>query len=96
MRLGEAASLLVAELPGIRPARGQVAAISLAAAVTERSRARPVFPPLRLVRSLHRYRSIERGEVVERMRAAGRYRAGDGAVLVRRACAAWAWLMAGA
>jgi integrase len=85
MRLGEAASLLAAELPGIRPARGQVAAISLAAAVTKRSRARAVFPPLRLVRSLHRYQSIERSELVERMRATGRYRAGGDAVLVRRA-----------
>jgi len=86
MRLGEAASLLVAELPGVRPARGQVASIWLAAAVTKRSRARAVFPPLRLVRSLHRYQLIERGELVERMRAAGRYRAGDDdVVLVRRA-----------
>jgi integrase len=85
MRLGEASSLLLAELPGIRPARGQVASIWLAAAVTKRSRARAVFPPLRLVRSLHRYQSIERGELVERMRAAGRYRAGDDVVLVRRA-----------
>jgi site-specific recombinase XerD len=85
MRLGEAASLLAVELPGIRRAPGQVAAISLAAAVTKRSRARSVFPPLRLVRSLHRYQSIERGELVERMRAAGRYRAGDDVVLVRRA-----------
>ena len=85
MRLGEAASLLVAELPGIRSSAGRVPAMSLAAAVTKRSRARAVFPPLRLVRALHRYESIERGELVERMRAMGRYRAGDDTVLVRRA-----------
>ena len=85
MRLGEAASLLVAELPGIRSSAGRVPAMSLAAAVTERSRARAVFPPLRLVRALRRYESIERGELVERMRAMGRYRAGDDTVLVRRA-----------
>jgi integrase len=85
MRLGEAASLLVTELPGIRSSAGRVPGISLAAAVTKRSRARAVFPPLRLVRALHRYESIERGEMVERMRAAGRYRVGDDTVLVRRA-----------
>ena len=85
MRLGEAASLLVTELPGIRSSAGRVPVISLAAAVTKRSRARAVFPPLRLVRALHRYESIERGELAGRMRATGRYRAGDDTVLVRRA-----------
>ena len=86
MRLGEAASLLVTELPGIRSSAARaVPVISLAAAVTKRSRARAVFPPLRLVRALHRYESIERGELVERMRTTGRYRAGNDAVLVRRA-----------
>src|SRR6266536_6636859 len=85
MWLGEAASLLVTELPGIRSSAGRVPVISLAAAATKRSRARAVFPPLRLVRALHRYESIERGELVERMRATGRYRPGNDTVLVRRA-----------
>ena len=86
MRLGEAASLLTVELPGRGAADGaQVAAISLASAVTKRSRARPVFVPARLVRALHRYRSIERGELVARLRADGGYRIGDGTVLVKRA-----------
>jgi hypothetical protein len=86
MRLGEAASLLAVELPGQQAADGaQVAAISLAAAVTKRSRARAVFVPARLVRALHRYRSVERGELVARLRADSGYRIGDGTVLISRA-----------
>jgi site-specific recombinase XerD len=85
MRLGEAASLLVCEMPGIRSSAGRVPVISLAEAVTKRSRARAVFPPSRLVRSLRRYESIERGELAGRLRATGRYRAGGDTILVRRA-----------
>lgn len=86
MRLGEAASLLVPELPGERTAgAGQLPGIHLAAAVTKRNRARTVFPPPRVVRTLHRYAGIERDELVTRVRAGGGYPAGGSSVVVRRA-----------
>ena len=68
MRLGEASSLLVGELPGEGSAgKGQVGAIRLGEAVTKRSRPRTVFAPPRLVRALHRYLRIERDELVTRV-----------------------------
>ncbi|MHB8341503.1 MAG: tyrosine-type recombinase/integrase [Mycobacteriales bacterium] len=85
MRLSEAASLLVAELPSPRAtgsARG--GAIQLGPAVTKRSRARAVFPSPRCLRAVHRYVAIERDELVTRIRAGGGYRVSDQAVLVRR------------
>ncbi|MGH9071973.1 MAG: tyrosine-type recombinase/integrase, partial [Acidimicrobiales bacterium] len=86
MRLGEASSLLVSELPGEHvTGAGRLAGIHLSPAVTKRSRARTVFPPARLVRSLQRYRRIERDELVTRIRAAGGYPLSEGAVAVRRA-----------
>jgi integrase len=86
MRLGEASSLLTVELPGRRAASGQqVGAISLAPAVTKRSRARSVFAPLRLVRALHRYCSIERGELLARVLADGGYRLDGDTALVTQA-----------
>ena len=87
MRLSEASSLLSAELPG-EPggAVAGPAAIALAPAVTKRGRARTVFAPERLARSLRRYARIERDELVTRVAAGGGYRdKGGGVVLVRRA-----------
>jgi site-specific recombinase XerD len=86
MRLGEAASLLVVELPSqMYAGRGQAGPILLGQAVTKRNRPRTVFVPPRLVRALHRYLRIERDELVARIAASGGYRAGEDAVLVRRA-----------
>lgn len=86
MRLGEASSLLVGELPGDRAAQGRaIGAIPLAAAVTKRARSRSVFAPARLVRALHRYVRIERDELVTRVAACGGYRLGEDSVLVSRA-----------
>jgi site-specific recombinase XerD len=86
MRLGEASSLLEVELPGEGFAgKGQAGPIHLGQAVTKRNRPRTVFAPPRLVRALHRYVRIERDELVTRVGAGGGYRAGEDAVLVRRA-----------
>ncbi|MGH3119772.1 MAG: tyrosine-type recombinase/integrase [Streptosporangiaceae bacterium] len=82
MRLSEASSLLVAELPA---AGAQAGAISVAASVAKRSRARTVLAPRRLVRALHRYAAIERGELVARVAADGGYRVAGDTILVRRA-----------
>jgi site-specific recombinase XerD len=88
LRLGEASSLLVAELPAERYAgKGQAGPIRLAQAVTKRNRPRTVFAPPRLVRALHRYLRVERDELVTRVRAAGGYPAAPDTVLVRRASA---------
>jgi integrase len=85
MRLGEASSLLVSELPGEKyVGRGQAGPIHLGQAVTKRNRPRTVFAPPRLVRALHRYLRIERDELVTRVGASGGYHAGEDAVLVRR------------
>lgn len=86
MRLGEAASLLVGELPALDAgaASGRLAGITLASAVTKRARARTVFPPARVLRGLHRYRSVERDTALIRARTAGRYSLDAGAVGVRR------------
>jgi site-specific recombinase XerD len=86
VRLGEGASVLVPELPAVPSGgAGKLSGIHLAPAVTKRSRARVVFPSLRCLRALHRYARIERDEMVTRVRSAGGYRLGDGAVVVRRA-----------
>ena len=86
MRLGEASSLLVGELPGEGPAgKGQVGAIRLGEAVTKRSRPRTVFAPARMVRALHRYLRIERDELVTRICARRGYRESEDTVLVHRA-----------
>jgi len=77
MRLGEASSLLVSELPppgGVR----RTGELLLPSSITKRSRARSVFVSQRVLRRVHQYVDIERDELVSRMRAAGAYdRAAD-------------------
>jgi site-specific recombinase XerD len=85
MRLSETSSLLVAELPRTPGDGTGVGAVHLAAAVTKRSRARTVFTPGRLARSLHRYAAIERGELAARIAAGGGYRTGPDTIVARRA-----------
>jgi site-specific recombinase XerD len=83
MRLGEAASLLLPEIPPLSGGRG-LGDVRLSAAVTKRSKARTVFVNRRTLVNLHRYIDIERDELVTRTRRGGVYtRTGD-AVLVRR------------
>jgi site-specific recombinase XerD len=82
MRLGEAASLLVTELP---PRSGGQGEVRLSAAVTKRSKARTVFVNRRTLVSLHRYLAIERDELVTRTRRDGGYDRVGEAVLVSRA-----------
>jgi integrase len=86
MRLSEASSLLVTEVPGERASAGRgLGAIQLAPAVTKRGRGRTVFASVRLARSLHRYAGIERDELVTRVTAGSGYRLGGDSVLVKHA-----------
>lgn len=76
MRLSEASSLLVNEIPPLiddRPAGD----LHLAAAVCKRSRARTVFVSRRVLRDLHHYVRIERSELVSRRRRGGGARSSD-------------------
>jgi site-specific recombinase XerD len=83
MRLGEAASLLVAELP---PSGGSgLGDVRLSSAVTKRGKARTVFVNRRSLADLHRYIGIERDELVTRTRRDGGYAQVGEAVWVRRA-----------
>jgi integrase len=82
MRLGEAASLLVTELPPLSGVR-VIGDVHLASAVTKRGKARTVFVNRRTLRDLHQYRDIERDDLVVRRRAAGGYEQVPDALLVR-------------
>jgi site-specific recombinase XerD len=84
MRLGEAASLLVAELPPASGGSG-VGDVRLSAAVTKRGKARTVFVNRRTLADLHRYVGIERDELVTRTAHAGGYAQVGETVWVRRA-----------
>lgn len=72
MRLGEASSLLVPELPPREGGRvpGEIV---LSSAVTKRRKARSVFLNARTVRSVYQYLAIERDELVRRCQAQGAY-----------------------
>lgn len=88
MRLGEAASLLVGEVPPLAAVSGGrgLGDLRLAAAVTKRNKARTVFVNRRALVGLHHYIDIERDELVTRRLAGPGYPAsGDDTVLVRRA-----------
>jgi len=77
MRLTEAASLLVGEIPPLVERR-LVGDLQLPSTITKRSRARTVFVSRRTLRALHAYLDIERDELVQRKLAAGAYaRAGN-------------------
>lgn len=85
MRLSEASSLLVPEIPPLVTGRRITGDVRLSKAVTKRNKARTVFMTLRMLRSLHHFIDIERDELVTRRLAEGAYARGDSAVLVRRA-----------
>jgi len=94
MRLGEAASLLVTEVPGLegRRAAGEV---RLSPAVTKRHVARSVYLNGRTLREVHHYLAIERDELVARMQAQGAYAEGSGWLMVGRAGQRALWLAEG-
>ncbi|MFE2430970.1 tyrosine-type recombinase/integrase [Streptomyces sp. NPDC059373] len=84
MRLGEATSLLTAELPPVT-GRRVLGDITVSAAVAKRNRARTVYVRPRVARDLHHYVGIERDELVQRRHAEGVYQACTGRLPVRRA-----------
>lgn len=84
MRLGEAASLLVTELPPRSSGKG-LGDVRLSAAVTKRGKARTVFVSRRTLADLYRYIGIERDELVTRTRRDGGYTGVGDAVWVSRA-----------
>src|SRR6266545_3320237 len=73
MRLSEASSLLLPEVPAVAD-RALTGAVQLAPAVTKRNRARTVFVVRRVLRDLHHWVGMERDELVARKVAAGAYR----------------------
>jgi Site-specific recombinase XerD len=70
MRLVEASCLLLPEIPPLASARGD---FYLSKAATKRNKARTVYARLRVLRDVHHYVTIERDELVQRMRLAGAY-----------------------
>ena len=84
MRLREASSLLVTEVPPLAQRR-LTGDLNLPATITKRSRPRTVFVSRRVLRDLHHYVDIERDELVERRRAAGAYGCTDAWMGVRSA-----------
>jgi integrase len=82
--LGEAASLLVTELPPRSSGKG-LGDVRLSAAVTKRGKARTVFVNRRTLADLYRYIGIERDELVTRTRRDGGYTGVGDAVWVSRA-----------
>jgi integrase len=83
MRLGEAASLLVPEVPPLHGAK-VLGDIHLSPAATKREKSRTVYLPLRNLRELHRYLEIERDELVQRMLSGGGYPLADDHLAVVR------------
>src|SRR6266542_202402 len=83
MRLGEASSLLLPEVPAA-DGRAMTGAVQLASAVTKRNRARTVFVTRRVLRELHHWVEMERDELVTRKTAARVARCGCG--WARTAC----------
>ncbi|MGW2190752.1 tyrosine-type recombinase/integrase [Streptosporangium sp. NPDC001682] len=72
MRLTEASSLLVSEVPPPLN-HGKVGDLHLPPSITKRAKARTVFISRRVLRNLHQYLDIERDELVHRKRADGSY-----------------------
>ncbi len=84
MRLCEASSLLVSELPP--PGGGRrTGELLLPSSITKRNRPRSVFVSQRVLRRVHQYVDIERDELVSRMLVGGTYDRADGLILVSSA-----------
>jgi site-specific recombinase XerD len=71
MRLGEASSLLLPELPPLEGGGRATGRVRLSRAVTKRKKARSVFLSHRTLRRLHQYVEIERDELVTRRYGGG-------------------------
>lgn len=71
MRLTEAASLLVTELPTIGSS-ARANPLQLPTSITKRGRARTVFVPARVLKRLHQYVDVERDGLLRRRFAAGK------------------------
>jgi site-specific recombinase XerD len=81
MRLGEASSLLVSELP--QPGAGRrTGELLLPSSITKRNRARSVFVSQRVLRRVRQYADIERDELVSRILAGGGYDGAASLILV--------------
>jgi site-specific recombinase XerD len=72
MRLTEASSLLVTEVPPLLDRR-KVGDLHLSPTITKRAKARTVFISRRVLRDMHHYLEIERDELVHRKLATGSY-----------------------
>lgn len=83
MRLGEAASLLVPEVPVLLGER-TLGDLLISAAVAKRHRARTVYLNRRTLQNMHHYLGIERDELVQRARAGGLYPDQPDSLPVRR------------
>lgn len=76
MRLTEASSLLVTEVPPLATGR-LTGDLRLAPTITKRARARTVYVSRRVLGRLHHYVAIERDELVQRKLTAGAYAGAD-------------------
>lgn len=83
MRLGEAAGLLVPEVPPLAGTR-VIGDLHLSPAVTKRRKARTVYVNRRTLQNLHHYIDIERDELVRRRQAQGVYSGVEHSIGVRR------------
>jgi site-specific recombinase XerD len=72
MRLQEASSLLVTELPSVIDGR-RTGAVHLPPTITKRRKSRTVYASRRVLRGVHHYIDIERDELVQRKFATGVY-----------------------
>jgi len=81
MRLSEASSLLVNEIPPLVEGRMN-GDLHLAAAVCKGSRARTVFLSRRVLRDVHHYLRIERSQLVARRRAGAGYNDVDAVAVI--------------
>jgi site-specific recombinase XerD len=84
MRLQEASSLLVTEVPSAINGR-RTGAIHLSPTITKRRKSRTVYGSRRVLQGVHHYVAIERDELVQRKLAAGVYAPRPEQLLVRSA-----------
>ncbi|MCR8574282.1 tyrosine-type recombinase/integrase [Streptomyces sp. Isolate_219] len=84
MRLQEASSLLVTEIPSAVDGR-RTGAVHLPPTITKRRKSRTVYGSRRVLRGVHHYIDIERDALVQRKLAAGAYASRPEQLLVRSA-----------
>ncbi len=89
LRLAEQSALLVSEVPG-KSSELDFSTFWLPAAIAKGGSARTVYVPRSVGSDLTDYAECDRREVIERARAAGRYRLGEGALLIEAGRPDWA------